>query len=106
MPECPSFHALYEQDQLTVPCVAAVRVARLQIHQVEAMPPAFVTAQEPHLRVAWFRFWQEVAQPPGEDRDGAATTVLEYQHVDIRKGDLGLQAKQAYSRIQDEAFPG
>ena len=69
------------------------------------MPPALVSAQQPGGWVARFWFGQEVAQPPGEDRDGAAATVLEDQQVDIRIRDHGLEAQQAHGRIKDEAVP-
>ena len=70
-----------------------------------AVPPALVSAPQAGPGGARFRFGQEVAQPPGEDRDGAAASVLEYQQVDIRVGGLGLQAQQAHGRIQDEPVP-
>ncbi len=86
------FHALYQQDQLPVTRVAARCVASLQVLQTEAVPAAFAGAHQPGKRAARRRFGQEVPQPPGEDRDGTAAIVLEYQQVDVRPGDLGLQA--------------
>jgi hypothetical protein len=52
-------------DQLTAPRVAAGRVARLQVLQVEAMTPALIGTHEPGGWVTRLRFGQQVAQPPG-----------------------------------------
>jgi hypothetical protein len=102
---CLFSHALYEQDQLTVPRVAAARIARLQVSEPEAVPPALLRAQQPDMRGVRFRFGEQVAQSPGEYRDGTAATVLEDQQVDVRMGDHGLQAEQTQVRIQDETVP-
>ena len=70
-----------ESAHFTVPRVAAGRVARLHVLQVDAMPPAFGSAQQPGRRVTRFRFGQEVTQSPGKYRDGTAATVLEHEQV-------------------------
>ena len=104
-PALPFSHPLYLQDQFPIPRVAAQPIARVQVLQAEAVPPALVRSHQTDGRLARPRFGQQVSQPPGEDRDGTAATVLEYQQVEIRPGDLRLQAQQTNRRVQDEPLP-
>ena len=98
--------ALDQENQLTVTRVAARRVARLQVLQAEAVPPALVRAPEAGRGITRFRLGQEVAQPRSENRDGTPATMLEDEHIEIGIHEHGLESQQADGRVQNEAVPG